>query len=184
MPADVRVINESFMTVGTIDWRKAICMWARGRVEIVEDIPTELIYQNPKFFGDSLFLYRPKTVRMLDYKPPKKMRRYKRLTKKTLFERDKGKCGYCGKKLTLSSMTVDHVMPRSKNGEHKWQNVVSSCSACNSKKGDRTPQEAGMQLKTRVYLPSFNEWAPGVYRNEFFKPGEDLSVASSHPLLS
>ncbi len=44
-------------------------------------------------------------------------------------------------------MTLDHVVPRHKSGEHVWTNLVTACSACNLKKGGRTIQEARMTLR-------------------------------------
>ena len=44
------------------------------------------------------------------------------------------------------ALTLDHVVPRSRNGESTWENLVASCRPCNNRKGNRTPQEAGMTL--------------------------------------
>ena len=69
-----------------------------------------------------------------------------RLTRKNILIRDKFRCKYCGKEGTTSTLTLDHVLPRSKGGKFSWQNIVSACLDCNAKKGDRTPEEAGMKL--------------------------------------
>ena len=44
---------------------------------------------------------------------------------------------------------MDHVVPRSRGGGSTWENLVACCFKCNNKKGDRTPQEAGMTLAKR-----------------------------------
>lgn len=65
--------------------------------------------------------------------------------------RDKFTCQYCGVKKPENQLTVDHVMPRSriKNGNaNTFQNCVSSCQKCNAAKADKTPKEAGMQLRS------------------------------------
>jgi|WetSurMetagenome_2_1015567.scaffolds.fasta_scaffold267513_3 5-methylcytosine-specific restriction endonuclease McrA len=69
-----------------------------------------------------------------------------RLTRKNIFVRDRYRCQYCGQDGTASSLTLDHCTPRSKGGKFSWDNLVASCVTCNSKKGDRTPHEAGMPL--------------------------------------
>lgn len=59
-----------------------------------------------------------------------------------ILERDKHVCQYCGAKAN----TIDHVQPKSRGGSNSPGNLVSACSKCNSRKGDRTPDEAGMPL--------------------------------------
>lgn len=60
-------------------------------------------------------------------------------------------CCYCGKKGTKVKLDVDHVIPRGRRGGDTWDNLVLACEACNHKKGNRTPEEAGMKFH------SFNE---------------------------
>ena len=67
-------------------------------------------------------------------------------TRKNIFRRDRHICQYCSCKLEGPNATVDHVLPRSRGGKHKWDNVVACCLSCNRKKGDRTPSEAKMDL--------------------------------------
>ena len=69
-----------------------------------------------------------------------------RLTRKNILIRDKFRCRYCGKEGTPTGLTLDHVMPRSRGGKFSWQNIVAACLDCNAKKGDRTPEEAGMAI--------------------------------------
>lgn len=64
--------------------------------------------------------------------------------KKAVFERDSYRCRYCG---SHKNLTADHVFPESRGGEMSLENLVTACSSCNSKKGPRTPEEAGMILK-------------------------------------
>jgi 5-methylcytosine-specific restriction endonuclease McrA len=57
-------------------------------------------------------------------------------------------CAYCG--TTTGQIVVDHILPQSRGGTDRWSNLVLACAACNARKGDRTPEEAGMPL--RVHL--------------------------------
>jgi len=60
--------------------------------------------------------------------------------------RDRNTCQYCHAALAPRSLTLDHVVPRSRCGASTWENLVACCFACNNRKGDRTPEEAGMPL--------------------------------------
>lgn len=71
------------------------------------------------------------------------------LSRRGVFIRDDGRCQYCWH----AAENVDHVVPRSRGGPHEWENVVASCRGCNSKKKDRTPEEAGMRLRRQPYAP-------------------------------
>ena len=74
------------------------------------------------------------------------------LNRQNIFKRDGNKCQYCG---ATNHLTLDHVMPRSRGGASSWDNLITACRNCNSKKGDFTPEEAGMLLKQKPYKPSF-----------------------------
>jgi hypothetical protein len=80
------------------------------------------------------------------------------LTRRELFHRDGGLCLYCGTRLSFSQMQIEHVVPRSKGGDHAWTNVVSTCEGCNRFKDDRTPEQAGMTLLALPYEPNLAEW--------------------------
>lgn len=47
-----------------------------------------------------------------------------------------GFCHYCSKSFQYHELTIDHVVPLSKNGSHSKDNVVFACHSCNSSKGD------------------------------------------------
>lgn len=79
------------------------------------------------------------------------------LTNAALFARDAYLCLYCGSDFHRHHLTRDHVVPLSKGGRDRWENVVSACFHCNSRKGGRTPQQAGMPLLAVPYRPSWVE---------------------------
>jgi 5-methylcytosine-specific restriction endonuclease McrA len=68
-----------------------------------------------------------------------------KLTKREIFRRDNFTCQYCGKR--TGNLTIDHVLPRHRGGQHSWTNLVAACPACNRRKGGRTPLEAQMPLR-------------------------------------
>jgi len=96
-----------------------------------------------------------------------------RLSRRNILLRDKFTCQYCGCRPPVSDLDVDHVTPRSRGGLSTWQNLVTACRACNLRKGNATPEEAGMALLGKPYRPSwtasvelaavpqyFSEWEP------------------------
>jgi len=74
----------------------------------------------------------------------KRPRLERKLTRFEVFNRDRFTCQYCGKQ--TRQLTLDHVIPRYRDGNHSWENVVSACVSCNRRKAGRTPKEAGMKL--------------------------------------
>lgn len=76
------------------------------------------------------------------------------LSNAQLFRRDGFLCLYCGEAFPRGLLTRDHVVPRSKGGSDRWENVVTSCRACNQRKDNRTPDEARMPLLAVPYAPN------------------------------
>jgi len=64
---------------------------------------------------------------------------------------DDFRCQYCGHRLSVSELTCDHVVPRSRGGRTDWSNIVTCCVTCNRRKGGRTPSEAGLRLIARPH---------------------------------
>jgi hypothetical protein len=77
-----------------------------------------------------------------------------RLSNPKLFARDRRVCAYCGDRFRTSALSREHVVPVSRGGRNVWTNVVTACRDCNSRKGDRTPEESGMRLLYLPYVPS------------------------------
>jgi 5-methylcytosine-specific restriction endonuclease McrA len=91
------------------------------------------------------------------------------LNRNNIFKRDGFECQYCG---DSSDLTLDHMMPKSRGGKSTWFNLITACKRCNTRKGEFTPEEAGMIIKRRPYKPSYivflrefsdslmDEWVP------------------------
>ncbi len=77
-----------------------------------------------------------------------------RATKLNIFNHYDGICAYTGKKLSYKSMTLDHIIPRSKKGGNTWSNLVPCDGEINRIKADRTPEEAGLKLKYKLSEPA------------------------------
>ncbi len=71
-----------------------------------------------------------------------------------LFRRDRHTCAYCGRLDLAERLEREHIQPVSRGGRDTWMNVVAACRACNQRKANRTPEEAGMPLLYVPYVPS------------------------------
>ena len=78
-------------------------------------------------------------------------------SRRNVAKRDHHTCQYCGAQPGWEEITIDHVVPRSQGGASNWSNCVAACVACNARKADRTPEQAGMKLRKRPTRP---EWKP------------------------
>ncbi|MCA1690883.1 MAG: HNH endonuclease [Acidimicrobiales bacterium] len=76
------------------------------------------------------------------------------LNRRAVFARDGGRCQYCG----ATAENIDHVIPRSRGGQHIWENVVAACKPCNTRKEDRYLNEVGLTLRRRPTAPKELTW--------------------------
>lgn len=118
----------------------------------------------------------PRVIMVLVFdRVPKKEVKF---TRQNIFERDKNTCQYCGGVFDRKDLNLDHVIPRDRGGPTSWENIVCSCIGCNTRKGNRAPHEAGMQL---IRKPKRPKWRPFVqinlslHRHESWKHFIDLA---------
>lgn len=76
------------------------------------------------------------------------------LSRRGVFARDGHRCQYCGGR----AESIDHVQPRSRGGEHTWENVVAACRRCNTSKRDRLLGETTMRLSNAPSEPPRGAW--------------------------
>lgn len=137
----VLVLNSDFSPHNVTTLRRGFILVEKGKAEVLqkgEDIVTSV--------GNFV---RPLVIRLLNYV------RYRPkgigITRKRIFKRDNYECCYCGSKRNL---TIDHIIPKSRGGSNHWDNLVTSCSRCNSNKDNMTPEEAGLKMRYRPTVPS------------------------------
>jgi len=78
-------------------------------------------------------------------------------SRRNVFKRDRFTCQYCGRQPGGEELTIDHVVPRAQGGTSSWENCVLACVECNTRKADRTPKQARMQLRSEPRRPM---WKP------------------------
>lgn len=143
---DVLVLNASFEPLSVVSVRRAACLVLAGKAEIIERDSMELR-------SASRSLPVPMVVR-LRYMVRAPRRRQAVLSRRAVFARDDHQCQYCG----AVADSIDHVLPRSRGGQHVWENLVAACRPCNLTKRDRTPEEAGMRLRRPSQAPRSPAW--------------------------
>lgn len=76
-----------------------------------------------------------------------------KFSRANVYQRDHYTCQYCGAQPPLEKLNYDHVWPRAKGGKTDWENIVTSCISCNSRKDAKTPEQAGMKLRRKPFRP-------------------------------
>lgn len=145
--APVLVLNQNYEPLNVCHVRRAVVLVDRGKAEL-------LLNGNGEISTATLVIPAPSVIRLIHMvKRPVFQRR---LSRRDVFVRDGYTCQYCGK--AGSDMTIDHVMPRFRGGNHSWENVVTACIPCNHRKAGRTPREARMRLVRDPRAPRPNPY--------------------------
>ncbi len=163
----VLVLNKYYQAVHIITLQKAICHLVKGTAKVITPDWTvhsfEEWIQISKFYenGNGKFIKSP-SIKMLIpdaiYLPHyKSLPKYEVVfSRQNILLRDGYRCQYCGKLLkNPKDRTIDHVIPKSRGGKTVWTNVVLCCKKCNLKKGNRTPEEAGLKLLKKPREPKW-----------------------------
>jgi len=145
-------LNASFEPLTMVPMRRALRLVLDGKAEIVEADAGRLVR------SERLALPHPAVIRLVKFiHVPRRFRR--QVTNTFLFARDRYRCQYCGRKLMdlrpRESLTRDHLVPLSRGGSNGWDNVVTACSPCNTRKGNRMPEEIGMHPIVPPVEPHF-----------------------------
>lgn len=139
------VLRNNFTPFRIVTWRKAVEQWYKGSAEIIAEYPDEIR-------SSSFAMKRPAVIRLL--KKYKEQTRAIKFNKRNIWLRDNQKCAYCLVHLPLHNVTFDHFpIPKSKGGKTNWDNIVSSCSKCNQKRGNRAPELSGMKCHIVPHKP-------------------------------
>jgi 5-methylcytosine-specific restriction endonuclease McrA len=138
----VLLLNFSYEPLGTVGVARAMCLVFRG-VVYAEEFDAERVLRSPR----AEFRV-PSVVRLRTYVNVRRRRQTAGMKRLRIFVRDRFRCQYCGGKKSAGELTLDHITPRSKAGRATPENLVTACVKCNTRKGDRTPEEARMPLLT------------------------------------
>lgn len=140
------VLNASYEPLSVVSERRALILVLTDKARVV-------VSRDEVWHSESLSFDLPSVVRLTRYVTVP-YRRAVPVTRRAVFGRDGHQCQYCGG----PAESLDHVKPRSRGGDHTWENVVACCRSCNVRKGDRTPDESGFSLRTVPGPPRRFAW--------------------------
>ena len=145
-PRRALVLNASYEPLSIVSSRRAICLLLADKAELVE-------CDEGVVHSASVSIPVPAVVR-LRYMVRVPRRAVAAVSRRAVFARDEYRCQYCGD----AAESIDHVIPRSRGGEHCWENVVAACRPCNVRKRDRLLHETTMVLRRRPDAPREMTW--------------------------
>ncbi len=140
---EVLLLNANYEPLNVCDVRRAFSLVLLGKAEVLH-------HSDGRIQTSEGFLTPPSVVKMRYQvrRPAPQLR----LSRHSVLARDSYVCQYCG---SGRDLTIDHVVPRWMGGPHTWDNLVACCRRCNLKKGDKTPKQANMKLRTTPRRPRF-----------------------------
>lgn len=164
LDSEVLLLNRSFQPVQITTVRRAFSLLYQGIAQAVDEefrlfdfaswaaLSAEIGVDSIGTPNRRIRIPRVLVLRVFDRFPRARVR----FSRHNIYLRDDNTCQYCAKRLPRSELNLDHVVPRSKGGSTSWENVVCSCIPCNLRKANRTPEQAGMALRTQPVRPRWN----------------------------
>lgn len=133
--ARILVLNADYLPINVTTFKKAFKLVYKGKAEVLNE--------------NKITSSKSSIIRLIKYVniPYRKVV----LSRENIFKRDEHACAYCSGNINL---TVDHIVPKSKGGTNTWENLITCCFDCNSKKGDRTLDQSGMRLLFKPFKPN------------------------------
>jgi len=125
----ILVLNATYEPINFCNWKRAIVLLMKQKAQFLSKTVIRLVN----------YIRLPYTL-MMEHKPSRAM----------IYKRDGNKCQYCG---STKNLTIDHVIPRSKGGDDTWQNLVTACTKCNTRKGSKLLEEIDMKLVRKPSAP-------------------------------
>jgi 5-methylcytosine-specific restriction endonuclease McrA len=143
----VLVLNATYEPLSIVPVQRAIVLLLKEKAELIEAAEERLHAAYSSFPV-------PLVIRLVYYvRIPRPVMLSP--SRRTVLARDNYTCQYCGATPGRANLTLDHIVPRSRGGPTNWDNVVAACRPCNVRKGNRTPDEAGLTLRRRPGRPSY-----------------------------
>lgn len=140
------VLNATYEPLCVVSARRAVVLVLGDKAEVIHD-------SGARMHAARITVAVPSVVRLRSYvRVP--IRRRAPLNRRAVFARDGGRCQYCA----APAESIDHVVPRSRGGQHTWENVVAACRPCNTRKRDHLLSETPMALRRRPVVPRELTW--------------------------
>lgn len=140
------VLNATYEPLCVVPLKRAVLLVLKEKAEVVHEADGE-------FRSAQTSVPIPSVIRLTKFvRVPRRVKA--RLTNRAVLTRDNHTCQYCGAK----GDTVDHVVPRARGGQHRWENVVAACRPCNGRKSDKTLEQIGWKLAKKPVAPHETHW--------------------------
>ena len=144
--ASALVLNATYEPLCVVSARRAVVLVLAEKAEVIHAT-------DRRMHSAHLAVEIPSVVRLTNFvRVP--VRRRAPLNRRAVFARDGARCQYCG----ATAESIDHVVPRSRGGQHVWDNVVAACRPCNARKRDRLLSETTMALRRHPRVPRELTW--------------------------
>jgi 5-methylcytosine-specific restriction endonuclease McrA len=140
--ADFRPL--SYFPLSLWPWQEAVKATFLGRVNVVAEYDT--VVRSP-----TTTIRLPSVISLKEYVAPTRKPAFTRFN---VFLRDRFSCQYCGSRYPAEDLTFDHIVPRYRGGRTLWENIVTACTHCNMRKGNRDPGECGMRPLSQAGRPT------------------------------
>lgn len=165
---NVLVLNRHWMVIHITTVKRALCLLFQGYARVVDEDYNTYDFQSWRELGDAVAMGTdpqafittpnfsmmvPEVIQLVNYHrlPPRRVK----FSRRNIFLRDGHRCQYCGCHPPMSELTIDHVLPKAQGGRSTWENVVLACMKCNTRKGNRTPEQAAMKMLTVPRRPNW-----------------------------
>ncbi len=144
----VLLLNATFEPLTALPLRRAVVLVVCAKADVVHGDAAGLVLHSA-----TASIVVPSVIKLRTFvRVPYRAR--VPMTRAALMHRDRYRCGYCGAR----AETIDHVVPRSRGGEHCWENCVACCARCNHRKADRLLSELGWKLRVVPRPPRGQHW--------------------------
>lgn len=141
---EVLVLNANYEPLNVTSLRRAMSLVLLGKADVIHQRNRPVRTARGALDAPSILVMRYHVRRPIPQL---------RLSRHSILARDDYTCQYCGAR--ARDLTIDHIVPRWVGGPDSWENLVACCRRCNLKKGDKTPQQAGMRLSRTPKRPHY-----------------------------
>ena len=151
-------LNVAGQPVDWVRWQEAVCLYARELVVWTIGESVLRVRGGYSRMGGVQSVLNVHSIIACEGRVVTEDRSVPPLTNSGLFARDHNLCLYCGQTFADSTLTRDHVVPKSRGGMDKWDNVVAACKRCNHHKGNRLLHDCNLELLALPYVPNIAEY--------------------------
>lgn len=135
--------------------KKVLKSLLKGRLTVIKEYDDAIVVHNKEMKLPKIVVL--KKYINVNHKP--------KFSRRNVYLRDDYTCQYCGKKFKAEDLTFDHLIPRTLGGHTTWDNIVTACRECNSKKGGKRMEEIGMKPLKMPCIPTIKELENNARKN-------------------